>query len=42
VDTGDVQEALDTHETQPVSSGGSAFAVSGDQVGDVAFIEVVA
>jgi hypothetical protein len=45
-DTGDVQEALDTRETQAVGSGerggGGAVAVGGDQVGDVALIEEVA
>jgi hypothetical protein len=41
-----VQEALDTRKTQVVGNGegggGGAFAVGGDQVGDVALIEVVA
>jgi hypothetical protein len=45
-DTGDVQEALDTRETQAVGSGeeegGGAFAVGDDQFGDVALIETLA
>ncbi|MGH4004124.1 MAG: hypothetical protein ACRDSO_08425 [Pseudonocardiaceae bacterium] len=46
-DTGDVQEALDTREAQAVvsgegSGGGGAFAVGGDQLGDVALIEAAA
>jgi hypothetical protein len=45
-DTGGVQEALDTRKTQVVGNGegggGGAFAVGGDQVADVALIEVVA
>ncbi|HEV7452292.1 MAG TPA: hypothetical protein VGO16_13080, partial [Pseudonocardiaceae bacterium] len=40
------QEALDAREVQAVGSGegdgGGAFAVGGDQVGDVALIEAVA
>ena len=44
--TGDVQEALDTVDTQALGSGegggGGALAVGSDQVGDVALIEAVA
>ncbi len=46
MDTGDVQEALDTLKAQAVGSGeggaGGALAVGGEQVGDVAPIEAVA
>jgi hypothetical protein len=45
-DTGDVQEVLDARDAQVVGSGegggGGAFAVGGDQLGDVALIEAVA
>ena len=41
-----MQEALDARETYAVGSGegggGGAFAVGGDQIGDVVFIEAVA
>jgi hypothetical protein len=41
-----MQEALDTRETYAVGSGegggGGAFAVCGDQLGDVALIEALA
>jgi hypothetical protein len=43
---GDVQDAVDARETQAVGSGkgdsGGAFAVCGDQIRDVAFVEAVA
>jgi hypothetical protein len=45
VGTDDVQEALDTVDTQAWGSGeggGGALAVGSDQVGDVALIEAVA
>ena len=37
-----MQEAIDTLEVQAVGSGGGAFAVGGDQLGDTAFIEAAA
>jgi hypothetical protein len=37
-----VQEALDTREVQAVGGDGGAFAIGGDQLGDVALIEAVA
>jgi hypothetical protein len=42
VGTGDVQEALDTVDTQALGGGGGALAVGSDQIGDVVLIEAIA